>query len=424
MAKSRDIGPDSARRGRGPTRPDAGGEDFAALFEASERATHEHAGAARLKAGDLVSGPVVSISAEAVFVDLGGKSEGVLSIDQVTDRDGQLTVAVGDVVEARVVDAGERSGAVELKRTLGKGPDANSELVLAYEQQIPVEGRVVAVNKGGFDVQVAGTRAFCPVSQIDDRFVESPEEFVGRQLRFRITRYEPGGRGGGNLVVSRRALLEEEAAARAARTREHLEVGAVLGGSVTRIEKYGAFVDLGGIEGMVHVSELGYARIDHPSELLSIGQRLEVQVLSIEPTGDPRRPEKISLSIKALARDPWEDAPATFPPGTRVAGTVRRIEQYGAFVEIAPGVEGLVHISEMGAGERLSSARKAVSLGQTVEVTVLSVDPEQRRISLSMDAAERAAQAADEREALATYGQDKASLGTFADLLKDLKPKR
>jgi small subunit ribosomal protein S1 len=396
-------------------------EDFAAMFEASEQRA-EAAGSGPA-VGDVVSGTVVSISADAVFVDLGGKSEGMLEIDQVTDRDGELLVSVGDTVRAQVVDSGERSGVIVLRRTLGKGPEASRELALAYEHGIPVEGLVAAVNKGGFDVQVAGVRAFCPISQMDTRYVERPEDYVGQRLSFRITRYEAGHRGSANVVLSRRALLEEELAEQAAETRKRLEVGAVLRGTVCSIERYGAFVDLGGIEGMLHVSELSHSRVQHPSDVVSVDQEVEVEVLRIETTDNPRRPEKISLSLKSLAPDPWDEVASRLTVGEQLTGTVVRIENFGAFVEIAPGLEGLVHVSEMGGGERISSPRKVVDVGQKVAVTVMSIDVERRRIALSMDRAAREAAAADEREAVAAHGSSKESLGTFADLLEKARKK-
>lgn len=387
------------------------------MFEASELGSD---GPGRGPAvGDVVSGAVISISSDAVFVDLGGKSEGVLAIDQVTDGDGLVGVSVGDTIRARVVDSGERTGAITLALAVGRGADAHGELQVAFEHGIPVEGVVTGVNKGGFDVQIAGARAFCPVSQMDTRFVDDPEAFVGRRENFRITRFEPSHRGAPNLVVSRRVLLEEAQAERAAETRERLEVGAVLRGKVTRIEDYGAFVDLGGIEGMLHVSELGFSRVKHPSEMLELEQELEVQVIKLERSDNPRRPEKVGLSLRALARDPWDDVRSALRVGELRQGTVVRIEQFGAFVELEPGLEGLVHISEMGGGERLSSPRKAVAMGQKVHVKLLSIDTERRRIALSMDAARREALAADERDAIDEFGPGSESLGTFADLLRD-----
>ena len=393
------------------------GEDFASLFEASEQ-NKRSSDDAVIVAGRTVTGTVTSISAESVFVSLGGKSDGVLEAGQVTDEDGTITVAVGDSITAHVVDAGERTGMVELRCKVGRGSDARGELQLAFENEIPVEGVVAAVNDGGFDVQIAGVRGFCPVSQMDIRFVEQPETFVGRRADFRIMRFEDHGRGDPNIVLSRRILLEEAAEIQARETRAKLEVDAVFPGIVRTIRDYGAFVDIGGIEGMLHISELGYFRVEHPSEVLEVDQQVQVQVIRIERGDDPRRPEKIALSLKALATDPWASASADFPVGRSMQGRVTRIETYGAFVELVAGIEGLVHVSEMGDGTRVGSPRKLVTEGQEVMVSVLECKAGERRISLSMDAAGRAVRAAEERSAIEEHSPAKQKLGSLGDLLE------
>ncbi len=398
-------------------------EDFASLFAASERESSRGRELA-VEVGSVVTGKVISIAGESVFVDLGGKSEGVLDITQVMDTRGQVTVAVGDRIRAHVVDAGEASGVVTLRCRLGQGVEARNELALAFEHRIPVEGLVQAAGSNGFDVQVAGLRAFCPVSQMDDRYVENPGEFVGKHLEFRVTRFEDHGRGEPNIVLSRRILLEEAREAASVETRRELAVGSVFRGVVRNIRDFGAFVDIGGIEGMLHISELGHFRVGHPSEVLAVDQEVEVQVIGLETTDDPRRPEKISLSLKTLMRDPWDSVPTDFPVGARVHGRVSRIETYGAFVELAPGIEGLVHVSEMGEGARVTNPRKLVEEGQEVEVSVLSIDLDKRRISLSMDAAGRAARAAEEKAAVEQFGPGRESLGTLGDLLAESLAKK
>ena len=223
----------------------------------------------------------------------------------------------------------------------------------------------------------------CPASQLSLAFVEDLESFVGQRLSFRITRFEGGRRP--NLVLSRRSLLEAEQQLVAEQTRAQLEVGAVLPGTVKSLKDFGAFVDLGGIEGMVHISELAFDRVKHPSDILTVGQQVEVQVLRIEKTDNPRQPERIALSIRALAKDPWSDADRDFPVGTRVRGTVTRTQPFGAFVQLAPGIEGLVHISALGAGRRITHPREVVNEGDEVEAVVLAVDMAKHRISLSLD---------------------------------------
>ena len=381
-------------------------EDFAAMFAESERDTPK--AKKRPRVGEQVTGKVISIGKEAVFVDIGGKAEGVLERPQVSDADGKLLVKLGDVIEARVVaDAG---GALTLRVKLGRGPEARGELQQAHELGIPVEGVITEVVKGGVAVDVAGTRGFCPASQIDVRFVDDLATYLGQRHLFRITRYEPR-----NLVLSRRVLLEEDNARRAAETRKKLEPGAVLRGKVVGFKPFGAFIDLGGIEGMLHVSELGYARVDKPEDLLTLGQEVDVAVLKIEPATKGDKGERISLSLKALASDPWRETAATLVEGARVRGKITRLQPFGVFVELTPGVEGLVHISELGAGRRINHPREVVSVGQEVEAVVLSVDHERRRIGLSM-AASTSGNAEDVAEAAKAHPP--ARFGTFADLLK------
>ncbi|HJX27218.1 MAG TPA: S1 RNA-binding domain-containing protein [Thermoanaerobaculia bacterium] len=332
--------------------------------------------------GEKVRGRILSIGETAAFVDLGGKSEGVIEIAQLKDPVGNLTVSVGDEIEATVTGNDPETGSLVLRRKAARGQDVALELRQALETGLPVEGIVTTINKGGAEVQVAGMRAFCPLSQLDLRYVENPQQFVGQRMAFRVSRIEPG-KTRPNIVLSRRALLEEEAETKAADTRSRLQVGTVLTGKVTSLTSYGAFVDLGGLEGMLHVSEIGYSRLAHPGEALQVGQEVEVQIIKVEKGKDEKRP-RISLSRRALERDPWSEAADQFPEGTELTGRVMRLESFGAFVEIAPGIEGLVHISEMGANRRLNHARDAVQAGQEVQVRVLGVDPGKRRISLSM----------------------------------------
>jgi len=378
-------------------------DDFAAMFAASEAAKPR--GAKRPRVGDMVSGKIISIGKEAVFVDLGGKAEGQLDRAQVADKDDKLLVQIGDVVEARVVaDAG---GVLTLRTKVSRGPEARAELLQAFELAIPVEGLVTEVIKGGVSVDVAGVRGFCPASQIDTRFVEDLAVYVGQRLTFKVTRYEPR-----NLVLSRRALLEAENEKRAAETRKHLVPGAVIRGKVVGFKPFGAFVDIGGIEGMLHVSELGYARVEKPEDVLSLGQELDVSVLKIEP-GEGSKGDRISLSLKSLANDPWRDATAKLADGQRVKGKITRLQPFGAFVEIAPGVEGLVHISELGAGRRINHPKEVVAIGQEVEARIISIDLDRRRLSLSLAAGDDASPAE-----VAAVARAPQKLGTFGDLLQ------
>jgi small subunit ribosomal protein S1 len=279
-----------------------------------------------------------------------------------------------------------RGGAGGHRRGQG-GAAALAELEQAHAHGLPVEGTVRAAVKGGVEVTVAGIRGFCPISQLDVRHVADAAAFVGQRLTFRVARFAPGrGRGGTNLVLSRRALLEEEAKARAAEARASLEPGKVVRGTVTSLASFGAFVDLGGIEGLLHVSELGHGRVGHPQEVLAVGQEVEVQVLKIEPPREAGGRERISLSHRALLQDPWQEHAVRLHPGARLGGRVSRLETFGAFVELEPGVEGLLHISELATADGKHAPRhprEVLHPGQQVEVTVLEVDFQRRRISLA-----------------------------------------
>jgi small subunit ribosomal protein S1 len=372
------------------------------------------------RTGDTVRGHVTSIGKESAVVEIaGGAGEGMIELDQLRDGEGNLVVKVGDEIEARVVETMGKQGCLILRRTMARGPEAKEELAQAAQLGLAVEGTVTAVNKGGVEVLVAGVRGFCPISQLEMRHVPDANEYVGRKYQFRVTRYEVERRGI-NLVLSRRSLLEEEARGRAEKVRTKLVVGAVLPGVVASIKDFGAFIDLGGIEGMLHASELGYSRNNRPAEVLAVGQRLDVQILKIEKTNDPKRPERISLSLKAMERDPWEDVRTRFPAGTQINGKVVRVEQFGAFVELVPGIEGLVHASELSAGKQIRHARELCKVGDTLTVTVLALDHERRRISLG--AGERSDVVSQEDMAAARAAAGPAKFGTLGDLFRNKKP--
>ena len=399
-------------------------EDFAALLAASERAqTRER----RIAAGDVVRGRVIAVGASTAFVTIGGTAEAAIDLAEFRDpATGAVELREGDEIEATVVDDGSRSGSIVLKRVAGRGGHVPGELEQAFAHGIAVEGVVTGENKGGYEVQIGSVRAFCPGSQIDRRRVEGTV-YVGQRLRFRITRLDSGGR---NVVVSRRQLLDEEAAAQAAQVWAGLREGAVVSGRVISLREFGAFVDLGGVDGLIHVSELGHGRAAHPSEVLAVGQVVEAKVVKLEPDPGGSR-GRVGLSLRALAPDPWTTVAERFPAGATVPGIVRRLEQFGAFVELAPGIDGLVHVSRLALDRRVSHPRQIVAIGDRVEVTVVEVDPAKRRIGLSM--VERARQAKDAADAeerrdtdqVLAQSSETPSLGTLADLLsRPTKPKR
>jgi len=416
----------SAKPSRMPIRsttPDDAGEDFASMFEATQPKS-KAAKARSVAAGDLISCKVIAIGQSSVFVAVGDKAEGTIDLAEFRDpATGEIRVSVGDEIQASVLDDGGTSGSAVLTRMLGRGGHAAAELEQALALGVPVEGLVSGETKGGFEVHFGSVRAFCPGSQIDlrrggERIPGS--EYVGKRFAFRVIKVENDGR---NVVVSRRDILEEQAAEEATKTWQKIQVGAVLDGTVRSIRDFGAFVDLGGVDGMIHISELAFTRVKHPSEVVSVGQPVRVQVIKVADTADKDGRRQVALSLRALAEDPWKTLSSRFPVGSTVSGTVTRVEPYGAFVEVVPGVEGLVHISKMALDRRLSHARQAATVGQTVDVTVLAIDAAERRVSLSMveqGRQERDAEAAeDKRDQDRVLGEQgkSGSLGTFGDLL-------
>jgi small subunit ribosomal protein S1 len=359
--------------------------DFASMFEAEAQAPR--AGKVRpLALGEPVRAEVVQVGQGGVFVEIldrdamGKRPEAYLDALDLRGPDGQLTVKTGDVIDAVVV-ALERSGSVRLGRSLGR-PEGLDQIATAYEAKLGVEGKVVAVNKGGLEVEVAGQRAFCPTSQIERGFVADPQTFVGRTLEFLVTELRDGGK---RIVLSRRALLEQQTAQARERTLSQLQVGAAVRGTVTAVRDFGAFVDLGGIEGLIPTSELSFERGKKAAELLAPGDVVEVQVRQVQTDVTNKRGEpsvKITLSLKALSADPWDDAAQRVPVGKVASGSVTRLMDFGAFVQIAPGIEGLLHVSELPG--KVAHPSAALQVGQPLNVVVKSLDRDARKIGLSL----------------------------------------
>src|SRR5437667_8663937 len=341
-------------------------EDFATLF-----ARHEAAGPA-LQVGQAVKGRVFHITAESVFVDVGGKGEAWIDAGELTDDEGKLRVKVGDEIEATVVKTGDET---RLSYKLQRGAHARQALAMAHDSGMPVEGKVAAVIKGGYEVTVAGLRAFCPFSQMELRRVDNAEEYVGRVLEFRVTKYGESGR---NIVLSRRQLLEAQAAKDAEETRKKLAVGAVLPGTVAALAEFGAFVDLGGVQGLVPVSEISHARIGRPADRLHIGEHVTVKVLRIDDEKG-----KVTLSLKALEGDPWVAVPGQLRERQAVRGRAARATDFGLFVELLPGVDGLLHISEIPRSKQ-TALREAAATGAEVTVMIVGIDLEKKRIALAL----------------------------------------
>lgn len=345
-------------------------ESFEELLKASFEAPGR-----KLFPGDKVSGKVLKISKDSIFVDLGGKSEGIADIQEFLDKAGSLTIHEGDWVEMRV--ASTRDGILLTKGMKVQGPDSLEILREAKENLIPIEGRVSKAVKGGFEIDLSGIRAFCPLGQMDLQFFEKPEEHIGARYSFRIMEIKEKGK---NIIVSRRVILEEEQEKKAKETLARLKPDLECEGKVTKLTDFGAFVDIGGIEGMVHISEISHGRIKHPSEILNPGQSINVKVVKIDSDKEGR--PKISLSLKALEPDSWEKG-LGFEEGEIIRGKVSRLTDFGAFVEVAPGVDGLVHISEI-SYERVPHPSKFLKEGDEAEVLVMGIDRENHRISLSI----------------------------------------
>ncbi len=340
-------------------------EDFATLF------AREGAKMA-FEIGQVVKGRILQIGEETVFVDVGGKGEALIDRAELTDEHGNLTVKVGDAIEATVVRSGDE---IRLSYRLLQGIQAREGLAAAAQTGLPVEGKVAAVIKGGYEVTVAGLRAFCPFSQMELRRVDAPDAYVGRVLEFRISRYGEQGR---NIVLSRRVLLEEQAAVAAEETRKKVVPGAVLPGTVASLADFGAFVDLGGIQGLVPASEISHSRLGRPADHVHVGESVTVKVLKIDEAKG-----KISLSLKALEGDPWVAVAGRLRERQIVRGRVARMTDFGVFVELLPGVDGLLHLTEI-PRNRHGEMRQAAEAGVELVVLVTNIDPAKRRIGLAL----------------------------------------
>jgi small subunit ribosomal protein S1 len=352
-------------------------EDFAKLFESFMPGVGE-----RLRVGDRIKGPIISIGKDSVFVDTGTKIDGVVDASELLDENGNLPYQLGDALELYVVSL--RGDEVRLSKAVS-GLGGVRALSDAYENAIPVEGKVKGQVKGGFHVEVMQHRAFCPVSQMEMRFTEKPEEHVGKTYHFLISQFEEEGK---NIVLSRRELLRKEHEKEVKKFLETLKAGSDIPGKVTRLTPYGAFVEIfPNLEGMIHISELSWSRVEKPGDAVHLDDQVLVRVMNIEHGEKPDQ-LRISLSMKEVTGDPWLQVEGKFQIGEKLKGKVIRCTKFGAFVEIAPGIEGLVHISEMSYRKRVVRTEDEVSPGDTVHVVVKEVDLPRKRISLSIKDAE------------------------------------
>ncbi len=387
-------------------------EDFATLFEASIKAK-------RYRRGQTVEGDIVAIGAEVAFVNLGGKGEAQIELAELKDADGVLEVAVGDRIQATVVST---EGGLTLSRKLQRGAATNRQLEEAYRAGLPVEGKVERDVKGGYEVRIGGARGFCPFSQIDTVRGTEPAQHIGQVYTFKIIEFKDGGK---DLVVSRRALLQASQAADAVGVREAIVVGAIMTGRVASVREFGAFVDIGsGVQGLLHVSEMAWARVADTSKFLSPGQEITVKVLRVD-----ENKEKISLGLKQLSTDPWSTVVASYETGQVHTGRVTRLADFGAFVELEPGVEGLAHATTFSPTGRPDGWKKAVSVGMMASFEIQSIDPEKKRIGLALVqdgatyAGKKKVEDAAEADDLRDYKSraDVESSGSFGSLADQLR---
>jgi small subunit ribosomal protein S1 len=394
----------------------AGNTSFADLFAQNEPPQK------RLAPGQQVEARIVRLGKEWTFLDFGGKSEGCLASSELVDKDGTFSVKQGDTIRVYFLSA-RRNEMLFTSKASGKALSAHLEEI--YASGIPVEGFVAGEIKGGFQVTLAGgVRAFCPYSQMDVRRVQEAAAYVGQHHTFRISELSESGR---NVVLSRRALLLEEQEQRKEDLQQTLQVGNVVKGTITSLRDFGAFVDIGGLEGLIPISEIGWGQVDDIHSGLEIGQEVQVAVLKLDWENN-----RYSFSLRATMPDPWLEAPQRFPEGSSHTGTVSRLTTFGAFVTLAPGIDGLLHISALGGGRKLKHPREVVQQGQSIQVKIEKLDLENKRLSLvpvdAGSAAGKGANAAEQeraeyqeyltsRKPSVNAGQ-KSGLGTLGDLLQ------
>ena len=347
-------------------------ENFAEMFEASLK---ERGGEGVLKEGEVVKGTVIQVTKDFAIVDVGYKSEGQIPLVEFTNAKGETNVAAGDTVEVLLESRENETGMVVLSKEKADKMRIWDEISAACERDELVHGTIVGRVKGGLSVDI-GVKAFLPGSQVDIRPVRNLDQYIGKDFDFKVIKFN---KKRGNIVLSRRVLLEKQREEMKKDTLTKLKEGAILKGVVKNLTDYGAFIDLGGIDGLLHITDMSWGRIGHPSEVFNVGDEVRVVVLKFDPAT-----ERVSLGLKQIQEDPWHRADEKYPVGTRVKGKVVSLTDYGAFIEIEQGVEGLVHVSEMSWTKRVKHPSKLVNVGDQVEAVVLDIDPKAKRIALGM----------------------------------------
>ncbi len=368
---SEDSGKPSAQENSAAENTTAGNDDFAAALQSFETETEEAVGE-----DHVIKGTVVKLTATHVVVDIGAKSEGMVPIAEILDHEGKPKFSPGDEIDVMREKGETEEGYVNLSHLKAQRLRSWDDIERAYNEKKPIKGVVVERIKGGLTVDIHGARAFLPGSQVDLRPIRNLDGMKGQTMEVAIIKLN---KKRGNIVVSRKQLLEEEQNEKRGKTLEHLEEGSVLTGIVKNLTEYGAFVDMGGIDGLLHITDMSWGRLTHPRDLVNVGDQIQVKVLKYD-----KDKQRVSLGFKQLTPDPWLDAEHRYPVGAHVHGRVISVTDYGAFVELEQGIEGLVHVSEMTWSKRMKHPSKLVNVGDEVDCVVLSVNPTERRISLGM----------------------------------------
>ncbi len=349
-----------------------GEEDFAAMFEASLK---EGGRTGLVKEGEVIKGTVVRVTGEFAIVDIGYKSEGQVAISEFTSPKGEVTVKPGDTVQVFLESRENDTGMVVLSKEKADKMRIWDEISAAVKDDQIIKGIITGRVKGGLQVDI-GVKAFLPGSQVDIRPVRNLDQYLAKEFEFKVIKFNQKR---GNIVLSRRVLLEKQREEQKKETLKNLKEGAIMKGQVKNLTDYGAFIDLGGIDGLLHITDMSWGRVGHPSEMFNVGDEVKVIVLKFDPAQ-----ERVSLGLKQIQEDPWHRADEKYPVGTRVKGKVVSLTDYGAFIELEQGVEGLVHVSEMTWNKRVKHPSKLLEVGQEVEAVVLDIDPKAKRIALGM----------------------------------------
>ncbi len=378
--------------------------NFAEMFEQSM------IGKTQLEPGQKIDATVLQIGSEWLFLDVGQKGEGVLDSKELLDDEGNLTVAVGDTVSAYFMS--RKGGELRFTTRLGGGSSGTAQLEEAWRSEIPVEGRIEKEIKGGYEIKLPGNvRAFCPFSQLGLRRQDDSAEVIDTTRSFRITQFSEQGR---NIVVSHRIILDEERLQQKAELMKTLKEGMVVSGTITNIRDFGAFIDIGGLEGLLPISEISYGRVENIEEVLQVGQELEVAVKKCDWEN-----ERFSFSLRDTLANPWSKVESRFPTGSIHTGKVSRLAKFGAFVTLEEGIDGLLHISKIGGDQRIKHPQDVLKLGQELQVVVEKIDLDEKRISLASvrDTSEESAETSYEEKS-------SGGMGSFADLFKKAQEKK